>query len=62
MLFPDSGDLEAEVRAAEVVGPEVEIVDAVLEHVVDGGQDGGGDGYDRTLEVRGSIPLGSTGK
>src|SRR5262249_11889018 len=37
------------VGAAEVVGTEVVIVDSVLQHVVIGGQDGGGDRHDRLL-------------
>src|SRR5215475_4522538 len=35
--------------AIEVVGTEILIRRPVLEHVVDGGQDGGDDGHDRLL-------------
>jgi hypothetical protein len=33
----------------EVIAAEVLVHRAVLEHVVDGGKDGGGDGHDRLL-------------
>ena len=35
--------------AMEVIAAEVLVHRAVLEHVVDGGKDGGGDGHDRLL-------------
>src|SRR3989441_12649516 len=37
------------VAAIEVVGTEVTVIDAVFEHVVGGGQHGGGDGEDGLL-------------
>ena len=40
------------VSGAEVLRPEIMIGGAVLEHVVDGGEDGGGDGDDRLLGPR----------
>src|SRR5207302_7715111 len=42
-------DLLQVIAAREVIGAEVAILDAVLEHVPDGGEHRGGDGEDRFL-------------